>query len=175
MTPANDSFGPMTAIGLMSGTSMDGIDVALIRSDGVSMVDRGPFLSVPYTPAFRRRLAAALETALAIEARENRPGDLAEIERDLTDLHAAAVETATGAEVEAEAAAARNSVGVGLAPVTTGTDLAPWTPPDPEAIGVSRRQFFNRATIGLMAAGIGTFSAASFVAFLWPTKTGSVV
>ena len=56
MTPANDSFGPMTAIGLMSGTSMDGIDVALIRSDGVSMVDRGPFLSVPYTPAFRRRL-----------------------------------------------------------------------------------------------------------------------
>jgi cytochrome b6-f complex iron-sulfur subunit len=39
-------------------------------------------------------------------------------------------------------------------------------------LGVSRRQFFNRATISLMAAGIGTFSAASFVAFLWPTKTG---
>ncbi|HUF84706.1 MAG TPA: Rieske 2Fe-2S domain-containing protein, partial [Acidimicrobiia bacterium] len=42
----------------------------------------------------------------------------------------------------------------------------------PEALGVSRRQFFNRASISLMAAGIGTFSAASFVAFLWPTATG---
>ncbi len=78
----------------------------------------------------------------------------------------------SGAEIEAEAAEARRSVGVGLAPVSDDTGLAPWTPPDEEALGVSRRQFFNRATIGLMAAGIGTFSAASFVAFLWPTKTG---
>ena len=50
--------------------------------------------------------------------------------------------------------------------------LAPWVPPDPEAIGVSRRMFFNRATIALMTAGITTFAAASFVAFLWPFKTG---
>ena len=77
----------------------------------------------------------------------------------------------TGAEVEAQAAQARTA-GTGLAPVSSDTGLTPWTPPDPEALGVSRRQFFNRATISLMAAGIGTFSAASFVAFLWPTKTG---
>ncbi len=83
----------------------------------------------------------------------------------------AVVEARTGAEVEAEAAAARKP-GAGLAPVSSDTGLTPWTPPDPEALGVSRRQFFNRATISLMAAGIGTFSAASFVAFLWPTKTG---
>jgi cytochrome b6-f complex iron-sulfur subunit len=76
----------------------------------------------------------------------------------------------TGSEVEAEAAAAR--LGVGLAPIDTDTGLTPWTPPDPEALGVSRRQFFNRATISLMGAGLGTFSAAAFVAFLWPTKTG---
>jgi len=82
------------------------------------------------------------------------------------------VGASSGAEVEAEAVEARRSVGVGLAPVSDDTGLAPWTPPDEEAMGVSRRQFFNRATIGLMAAGIGTFSAASFVAFLWPTKTG---
>jgi cytochrome b6-f complex iron-sulfur subunit len=76
----------------------------------------------------------------------------------------------TGSEVEAEAAAARS--GTALVPIETDTGLTPWTPPDPEALGVSRRQFFNRATISLMGAGIGTFSAAAFVAFLWPTKTG---
>ena len=80
------------------------------------------------------------------------------------------VGVATGAEVEAAAVAAR--VGTGLAPVTSDTGLTPWTPPDPEALGVSRRQFFNRATITLMGASLGTFSAAGFVAFLWPTKVG---
>lgn len=83
----------------------------------------------------------------------------------------AAARAKTGSEVEAEAAASR-TVGTGLAPVSADTGLTPWVPPDPEALGVSRRQFFNRATISLMAAGLGTFSAASFVAFLWPTKTG---
>lgn len=76
----------------------------------------------------------------------------------------------TGADAEAEGTVAR--MGTGLVPVTTDTGLTPWTPPDPDAVGVSRRQFFNRATISLMGAGIGTFSAASFVAFLWPTATG---
>lgn len=52
------------------------------------------------------------------------------------------------------------------------TAVAPWTPPDPEAIGVSRRQFFNRATVTLTSAGIGAFAAAGFTAFLWPTATG---
>jgi cytochrome b6-f complex iron-sulfur subunit len=45
---------------------------------------------------------------------------------------------------------------------------AVWVPPDPEAIGVSRRQFFNRATVSLVGASALTFAAASFVAFLWP-------
>lgn len=76
----------------------------------------------------------------------------------------------TGADAEAEGVVAR--MGTDLVPVTTDTGITPWTPPDPDAVGVSRRQFFNRATISLMGAGIGTFSAASFVAFLWPTATG---
>jgi cytochrome b6-f complex iron-sulfur subunit len=61
-----------------------------------------------------------------------------------------------------------------------GTDLvkaesmapAVWVPPDPEAIGVSRRQFFNRATVTLTSVSLLTFAAASFVAFLWPFATG---
>ena len=62
--------------------------------------------------------------------------------------------------------------GTALAPVTARPRPMPWSPPDPEALGVSRRQFFNRATVTLTSAGIGAFSAAGFVAFLWPTATG---
>ena len=80
-----------TAIGLMSGTSLDGIDVALLRTDGESVVERGPSMGVSYDAAFRRRLQGALETAKAIAARGERPGDLAGIERDLTLRHGEAV------------------------------------------------------------------------------------
>jgi cytochrome b6-f complex iron-sulfur subunit len=89
--------------------------------------------------------------------------------RAATPAPAAAV-ARTARDAEAEGVVART--GVALAPIETETGLTPWVPPDPEAVGVSRRQFFNRATISLMAAGIGTFSAASMVAFLWPTATG---
>lgn len=80
-----------TAIGLMSGTSMDGIDVALVRTDGESVVERGPAMGVSYDPAFRKRLAETLEIAKAIRKREERPGNMAETERDLTLRHASAV------------------------------------------------------------------------------------
>jgi cytochrome b6-f complex iron-sulfur subunit len=69
------------------------------------------------------------------------------------DVERAAVERRTAADVEPVAPAAPTL----------------WIPPDPEALGVSRRQFFNRATVSLMSVGLGTFAAAGFVAFLWPT------
>ena len=75
----------------------------------------------------------------------------------------------TRREAEQAGAVARYGTGVATAEETA---LAPWSPPDPEAVGVSRRQFFNRATVTLTSAGIGAFSAAGFVAFLWPTAVG---
>lgn len=80
-----------TAIGLMSGTSMDGIDVAALRTDGEAIVERGPSLFVPYDAAFRSRIEAGLQTAKAIATRAERPGDLAALERELILKHAQAV------------------------------------------------------------------------------------
>ena len=84
---------------------------------------------------------------------------------------AGATASATAEREAAEAAGVEARTGTALAKVAE-TAPEPFVPADPDAIGVSRRQFFNRATITLMGAGIGAFAAASFVAFLWPTKTG---
>jgi anhydro-N-acetylmuramic acid kinase len=67
-------------IGLMSGTSMDGIDLALVETDGKKKVRCKAFKTVAYAPAFRRKLRAALGKAGAPE-----------VEKKLTLLHATAV------------------------------------------------------------------------------------
>jgi anhydro-N-acetylmuramic acid kinase len=86
----------MRALGLMSGTSMDGIDLAVVATDGDRSVTRGPAMFVPYDAAFRRRIEAALEAAKGIAQRAERPGDLADLERDLTLRHARAVSAFVG-------------------------------------------------------------------------------
>ncbi|MFN3746012.1 MAG: anhydro-N-acetylmuramic acid kinase [Hyphomicrobiaceae bacterium] len=79
------------ALGLMSGTSMDGIDIALIETDGEDHVRRLAAGGVPYEPDFRERLRGALRDAQAIKQRNERPGSLAAVEAELTRLHAEAV------------------------------------------------------------------------------------
>ena len=46
----------VTALGVMSGTSMDAIDVALLRTDGENRIEPGPNSAYPYDPGLRRAL-----------------------------------------------------------------------------------------------------------------------
>jgi len=71
----------MLALGLMSGTSLDGVDAALIETDGRTIDRAGPALTLPYAPDFRARLRAL--------AGDDGPVEL--VERALTELHAQAV------------------------------------------------------------------------------------
>ena len=75
-----------TAVGVISGTSMDGIDVALIQSDGEARVEAGPAATFPYPEP----VALALRAVVANPNDAEKPQP--ELERAVTDAHVAAVE-----------------------------------------------------------------------------------
>lgn len=76
------------ALGLMSGTSLDGVDAALIETDGEQISRFGPSLTLPYDDALRARIRSLLDRAEGVA--EDEP-ELLAIERDLTFRHCEAV------------------------------------------------------------------------------------
>ena len=86
MSVAKAKDGLLAAIGLMSGTSMDGIDAALLWTDGVSAVKTGAALTVPYSKVLRRRLQRV------VTDRGTDSKAATKVERDITLAHIEAVE-----------------------------------------------------------------------------------
>ncbi len=72
------TFAPLWALGLMSGTSMDGIDAALIETDGERVTAFGPATTTPYADDVRDAIRSALGKANPDPA----------VARVLTDAHA---------------------------------------------------------------------------------------
>jgi anhydro-N-acetylmuramic acid kinase len=72
---------PLTALGLMSGTSLDGIDVALLRTDGEFLIETGPWATYPYEAYLRELVRDVLGAR----------GFVGGVEEELTLAHASAV------------------------------------------------------------------------------------
>lgn len=71
----------ITALGLMSGTSLDGVDAAIIKTDGEKIGELGPFLTLEYPSEFKFSLRELMAGR----------GAAPEIERELTLWHLKAV------------------------------------------------------------------------------------
>ncbi len=74
----------LLAVGLMSGTSLDGVDGALIRTDGKEQVERIASVYFPYEESFREEMMALAKGDIPLSS-------LLRLEQKLTLYHAQAV------------------------------------------------------------------------------------
>ncbi len=79
------------AIGLMSGTSMDGVDCALIKSDGHTTKAKYKAIHISYSAALRQEIVQAMEEVAALGHPTQQNEHINKLERTLTDIHAVAV------------------------------------------------------------------------------------
>jgi cytochrome b6-f complex iron-sulfur subunit len=80
------------------------------------------------------------------------------------------LEAAASAEGRARGAEAQGAASAGVPAMRGETGVAEWEPVDEEALGVSRRQFLNRANISMLGIGMLPIFGVSLIAFLYPGK-----
>ena len=76
----------ISALGIISGTSMDGIDVAYVQTDGETVSDRGPGATYSYDAKLRQELFDTIARPDCVESH-----DLTALEQQVTEAHVAAV------------------------------------------------------------------------------------
>ncbi|MCB9372533.1 MAG: Rieske 2Fe-2S domain-containing protein [Microthrixaceae bacterium] len=113
--------------------------------------------------AFRRRETGE---AVGLLSRETRRKDA-----DASPAPSSSDAAPTGREVERAAAAGRAGTAVAVVDETEAAPPAPFVPPDPEALGVTRRQFLNRSIVAFFGLGLAAFGASA-LAFIWPKLGG---
>ncbi len=120
--------------------------------------------------------------ALSLRGRDNAAaigqlsGETVKRDRSAVDLSADAESDEPAVTGKAVEKAARQERSGALVAAGTAAPVA-YVPPDPETIGVARRQFLNRSIVGMFGLGLSGFGAAC-IAFLWPTGAsgfGSVI
>ena len=77
----NSKFEPLCALGLMSGTSLDGIDIALLVTNGEAVFKFGPTGTMLYSRNVREKIRSTLGGI----------GDVAGAEEQVTEAHISAV------------------------------------------------------------------------------------
>ncbi|MGI8662803.1 MAG: ubiquinol-cytochrome c reductase iron-sulfur subunit [Acidimicrobiales bacterium] len=76
----------------------------------------------------------------------------------------------TGREVERSTAIERREPSTEVVPAGGGA-VAPWVPPDPDVLAVTRRQFLNRSIVSAFGFGLTAFGL-TVIGFLWPSSSG---
>jgi anhydro-N-acetylmuramic acid kinase len=156
------------AIGLMSGTSMDGIDAAIVQTDGRAVVRVGAALSLPYPAAFRQKLRR-----LVMEGGADRKM-ASVIGRELTLAHAEAVE-----QLLAGAGLAAHAVDVvgfhGHTVLHNPAERSTWQIGEPgllaDRLGVTVIGNFRQADVAAGGQGaplVPLYHAARAAALEWP-------
>ncbi len=73
-----------TAIGLMSGTSLDGVDVAMVKTDGEDILEFIASSFLAYLPEFSKKMQNVAKNDVPLS-------DVLRLEREITDYHVTAV------------------------------------------------------------------------------------
>ncbi|MCU0269672.1 MAG: Rieske 2Fe-2S domain-containing protein [Acidimicrobiales bacterium] len=107
----------------------------------------------------------ALVVLVASATRRDKNAATGQLLREARRKDAGTPEVLTGPERPGGPGAELETVAVPTA------EVAPYVPPDPETIGVTRRQFLNRSIVAFFGLGLAGFGAA-VLGFLWPQPKG---